>query len=302
MSDELEQLKKAVDDKDEKTMVTITLNHSTEERVKLRNDYKEKYSKDLLELFEKQFGSEFRTCLIGLFQTHAEYDAYLLYTAMKGLGSDKELITEVLCFRSPDRINEIKTEFKKKYGKELLDEVKDETSGDYRKIALALLEANRDTNTSPDVEKCAKIAKELYDAGENKLGTNEEVFIKYFTTLSPDDLLIVCKEYHKAYKKNMMDILHNEFNGDTRDLLQRILYGLYSPCEFYATQIRKAVEGLGTNDAKLIRSVIANYDGDMKRIKKYYTKMYNKDLNKEVEEDISCNYKEIIKGLLNMSN
>lgn len=190
----------------------------------------------------------------------------------------------------------------KKYGKELLDEVKDETSGDYRKIALALLEANRDTNTSPDVEKCAKIAKELYDAGENKLGTNEEVFIKYFTTLSPDDLLIVCKEYHKAYKKNMMDILHNEFNGDTRDLLQRILYGLYSPCEFYATQIRKAVEGLGTNDAKLIRSVIANYDGDMKRIKKYYTKMYNKDLNKEVEEDISGNYKEIIKGLLNMSN
>jgi hypothetical protein len=280
-------------------MVTITLNHSTEERVKLRNDYKEKYSKDLLELFEKQFGSEFRTCLIGLFQTHAEYDAYLLYTAMKGLGSDKELITEVLCFRSPDRINEIKTEFKKKYGKELLDEVKDETSGDYRKIALALLEANRDTNTSPDVEKCAKIAKELYDAGENKLGTNEEVFIKYFTTLSPDDLLIVCKEYHKAYKKNMMDILHNEFNGDTRDLLQRILYGLYSPCEFYATQIRKAVEGLGTNDAKLIRSVIANYDGDMKRIKKYYKKINNKELLDDIKDKVKGSYEKILEILIN---
>lgn len=302
MSDEVEQLEKAVSGKDEQTMVNITLNHSTEERVKLRDEYQAKYGRDLLKDFESKFGSEFRTCLIGLFQTPAEYDAYLLYTAMKGIGSDKELITEVLCFRSPDRINQIKEEFQKKYKKDLLAEVKDETSGDYRKIALTLLEANRDTNTSPDVEKCAAIAKELYEAGEAKLGTNEEVFIKYFTSLSPDDLLIVCKEYHKAYNKNMMDTLHNEFDGNTRDLLQRILYGLYSPCEFYATQIRKAIEGLGTSDAKLIRSVIANYDGDMKKIKKYYKKMYNKDLLQEVKDDISGNYQKIIEGLLNKSN
>jgi len=93
-----------------------------------------------------------------------------------------------------------------------------------------------------------------------------------------------------------MDNLHNEFDGNTRDLLQRILYRIYSPCEFYATQIRKAVEGLGTSDAKLIRSVIANYDGEMKKIKK----MYNKDLLKEVKDDISG--QKIIEGLLNKSN
>ena len=91
----------------------------------------------------------------------------------------------------------------------------------------------------------------------------------------------------------MMGTLHNEFDGNTRDLLQRILYGIYSPCEFYANQIRKAVEGLGTSDTKLIRSVIANYDGDMKKI-------YNKDLLKEVKDDISG--QKIIEGLLNKSN
>ena len=47
---------------------------------------------------------------------------------------------------------------------------------------MNLLEGNRGTNSSPDLENCIKIAKELYDAGEGKLGTNEEVFIKYFTT------------------------------------------------------------------------------------------------------------------------
>jgi len=65
-----------------------------------------------------------------------------------------------------------------------------------------------------------------------------------------------------------MDNLHNEYDGNTRDLLQRILYRIYSPCEFYATQIRKAVEDLGTSDVKLIKSLIANYYGYMKKIKK----------------------------------
>jgi len=55
--------------------------------------------------------------LIGLFQTPEEYDAYLLCTAIKGISSDKELITEILCFRSTDRINQIKEEFQKKYKK-----------------------------------------------------------------------------------------------------------------------------------------------------------------------------------------
>ena len=89
------QLEKAVSGKDEKTIVNITLNHSLEECIKLTDEYQVKYGRDLLKDFEDKFGSEFRTHLIGLFQTPEEYDAYLLYTAIKGIGSDKELIADV---------------------------------------------------------------------------------------------------------------------------------------------------------------------------------------------------------------
>ena len=299
MSDEIEQLEKAVSGKDENAFIEFTLNHSNEQRVKLREDYQSKNSQDLLNDIDKNFDGDFKTVMIGLYQTPAEFDADLLYKAMKGIGCDKEVITEVLCFRTPERITEIKAKFQEKYKKDLVAEIKDETSGDYEKIAVALLDGKRGENSSPDLENCTKIAKEIYEAGEGKIGTNEDIFIKYFTTLSPEELLLVCKEYHKNNNKNMLDTIDNEFDSHVRDLLKIILYSLYSPSEFYARQINKAVSGLGTNDNKLIRSIIARADVDIKKIIKYYKKIFNKDMIEDVKGDISGSYQKIILGLMN---
>lgn len=298
MSDELEQLENLIKGKDENGIITFILNHSNDELVKLRSDYQAKNSKDLIKELESKFSGDFKNVIVALFKDPVEYDADLLYNAMKGLGSDKNVITEVLCFRSPERMNEVKTKFKEKYGKELVPEIKSETSGDYQKIALNLLDGNRATNSSPDLENCTKIAKELYEAGEGKLGTNEDVFIKYFTSLSPEELLLVCKEYHKNHKKNMLDSIDNEFDGHVKNLLKIILYSLYSPSEFFAIQIHNSVVGMGTADDQLIRSIVSRANIDMKKIKKYYKKIYNKDMIEEVNADLSGSYKTIIEGLM----
>ena len=298
MSDEVDQLGNLVKGKDENGIISFILSHSNDQLVKLRADYQSKNGKDLLKDLESSFSGDFRNILIALFKDPVEYDADLLYNAMKGIGSNKDVITEVLCFRTPERLNEIKAKFKEKYGKELVPEIKSETSGDYQKIAMNLLDGNRNTNSSPDVENCKKIAKELYDAGEGKLGTNEEVFIKYFTTLSPEELLLVCKEYHKNHKKNMLDSVDSEFDGHVQKLLKIILYSLYSPSEFFAIQIHNSVVGYGTADDTLIRSIISRADVDMKKIKKYYKKIYNKDMIQEVNDDLSGSYKTIIEGLM----
>ena len=68
-------------------------------------------------------------------------------------------------------------------------------------------------------------AQQLYKAGEGKIGTNEEIFIKYFTSLSKEELLLVCKEYHRQYKRIMLDAIEEEFSSNVKDLLKIILYG-----------------------------------------------------------------------------
>ena len=299
MSDELDKLEAAVTGKDENYFIDLTLNKTNSERIKLRDDYKAKFGRDLLEDFEKNFKSDFLETLIGVFKSPAEYDADLLYKAMKGIGSDKDIITEVLCFRNPERINQIKEKFQEKYGKDLVAEIKSETSGDYQKIVLKLLEGDRSQDGKADVEKCSGIADELYKAGEGKIGTDDSVFIKYFTSLSPNELLIVCKEYHKKYKKNMLDVIENEFTGNEKKLLTVMLYALFSPSEFFAKQIMESIKGIGTDDVKLIRSVITRYSIDMKKVKKYFKKMYNKELLDEVKDDVNGSYGRILEALIN---
>ena len=298
MSDTLDKLEAAVTGKDENALIDIAINNTNAQRVKLRDDYKAKFGRDLLDDFKNNFKSEFLDTVTGVFKTPAEYDADLLYTAMKGIGSDKDVITEVLCFRDQKRINEIKAKFQEKYGKDLVAEIKSETSGDYQKIVLQLLEGGRQENAQADLQKCSGIADELYKAGEDKLGTDEATFIKYFTSLSPAELLLVCKEYHKKYKKNMLDVLKSEFDGNEKNLLIRILYSMFSPSEYFAEQIMYAVAGAGTNDAQLIRCIISRYSIDMKKVKKYYKKLYNKELLDAVKGDVAGNYGKILEALI----
>ena len=299
MSEEIDELEKIISSKNEDAFISFTLNHSNDQLVQLRTDYQSKFSRDFLKDLESNFSGNFLDVMTGLYKTLAEYEADLLYKAMKGLGSDKDIISEVLSFNTPERINEIKMKFQEKYWKDFVEELKSETSGDYQKIILHLLEGKRNINPSPNIENCTKIAKEIYDAGEGKLGTNEDIFINYITSLSKEELLYVCKEYHRNYKKIMLDVIESEFSSNVKDLLKFILYSIFSPSEFFAIQIHNSIVGLGTSDSKLIRTIISRADIDMKRIKKYYKKLYNKDMVEEVKDDISGTYQKIIEGLIN---
>ena len=184
------------------------------------------------------------------------------------------------------------------YKKDLVPEIKSETSGDYQKIVINMLENPRNNNSSPDLENCKKIAEELYNAGENKIGTNEDVFIKYFTSLSLEELQLVSKEYHKNYKKNIVEVIRNEFDGNEKNLLLNILYGLYSPSEYFARKINDAVDGIGTADDQLIRCIVSRCEDDMKIIKRYFKQIFKKDMIQRVKEDTSGEYQKLLEGLM----
>ena len=97
----------------------------------------------------------------------------------------------------------------------------------------------------------------------------------------------------------MLDVIENEFGGNEKKLLTVMLYALFSPSEFFAKQIMESIKGIGTDDVKLIRSVITRYSIDMKKVKKYFKKMYNKELLDEVKDDVNGSYGRILEALIN---
>ena len=292
MSDEeLTKFESALKSKDENTITEITMNHSNAERVKLRSDYKAKFNRELLDDLKKYTSSDLSTLLISIYRDPVEYDAELLYRAMKGIGTDDDIVIEVISFRSFEMLSQIKQKFQELYGNDLVKEIESETSGEYRTALKNLLETERSKNQNPDLDNCKKIAEELNNA-------NESVFVKYFTSLSTEELILVGKEYHKAYKKNLVQLVESKTSGDLQKLLKNIMYGLISPSEYFARQIATAVKGVGTNDTKLIRSVVSRADEDMKLIKRYYKKLFQKEMAEEVKADTSGNYQKILLFLI----
>lgn len=67
---------------------------------------------------------------------------------------------------------------------------------------------------------------------------------------------------------------------------------------FCIQQLHKAMKGLGTNDAALIRIIVTRAEIDMQYIKAEYRKKYKKCLNDAVYSETSGNYRTFLLSLL----
>ena len=64
------------------------------------------------------------------------------------------------------------------------------------------------------------IAKEIFNAGESKLGTDESVFNKYFGTLSPHELACIAQFNHKLTRPSILDSIDKEMHGILKKLIE----------------------------------------------------------------------------------
>jgi hypothetical protein len=283
---------------DEKAIIEVCIHRTNAQRLEIVKAYKASYGRDLIADLKSELHGKFEDSMIALFTDPIEYDADELRKAMKGLGTNEDTLIEIIASRPPQVIQAIKAKFNEKYKRDLEADVKSETSGTLRKLLIALLQCGRSVNTNPNPSQCAQIADEIYKAGEAKLGTDESVFNKYFCTLSPHELALVSKEYHKLTGHTILQAIDKEFSGDAKKTLRTIVYATLSPSEYFATRVHDAVKGLGTKDHLLIRVIVSRSEIDLPQIKQYYKQLFGKDMYEDVKNDISGDYRTLLLGII----
>ena len=245
--------------------------------------------------------SKLFSLLTDLFSSYSDYDCNQIFKAIEGLGTDEDTLIEIFSSRSQRTILKLKQRFEELYKQELVQYVKDDTSGDFQKLLVALLQCVRNENEHPLENECSQWAEEIYQAGEGRLGTDEEFFIKTFTIRSRAELRMINKIYENKYKSNLENAIEKEFSGDIKKLLKSILRANLDKVFFFSRNLYKAfnMKLIGIDENMINRIIISRRDFDLERIKDRYFGDYGISLYEMVNKkykDNNC--KKLILALL----
>ena len=279
---------------DEDTLIKVVANRTNRQRQIIKEQYKQAFGRDLIDDLKSELHGKMEDAFIALFTNPVEYDADSLRNAMHGLGTKEDTLIEIIASRNNEQLAAIKQCYNTKYNRDLEADIKKEVHGTLENLLVSLLQGKRSYNPHPDQAKCAAIAKEIFDAGEAKLGTDESVFNKYFVSLSPIELACVSQHYNKITGHTILDAIDKEFHGDSKKAFRTIVYATLSPSEYFATRVKEAIKGFGTSDHLLMRILISRDEIDMPDIKQYYKQLYGKDMVEDIRGEISGHYQKLM--------
>ncbi|KAK6036883.1 Annexin, partial [Cooperia oncophora] len=175
-------------------------------------------------------------------QTPTKRDVLDLQKAMKGFGTNEKVLIEILASRSNDEIRAIRNTFYTTYDKSLEEAIWAETSGDFRRMLVLLLQGSRDEYGIPQYHKAVRDAQQLLRASDKKSGQDKFDAYKILATASPSHLAYVYTELETISGYSIEKTIDREFNGDIKNLLLALVMVSQSKPKFFAHQIHNSIK------------------------------------------------------------
>nr|XP_019959309.1 PREDICTED: annexin A2-like isoform X1 [Paralichthys olivaceus]XP_019959310.1 PREDICTED: annexin A2-like isoform X1 [Paralichthys olivaceus] len=224
------EIQAALEKKDAGTLVRILTNRSNDQRQEVVKTFQEMTQKDLEVALKKALSGEVETLLLDLLMSPLEYEVYRLQQAMAGLGTDEETLLEILCTRSGKQLQEISAAYKQIYKKDLEKELKGETSGDFAKLVVALL-------NKEDV--ASSVQRDIQSLLASLNGKKADVgpWINILTSRDSDHLNKVFMGLELESGQAMEELVEKRFSGDLRLGLKVLVECTESPYVYLAKKI-----------------------------------------------------------------
>jgi len=277
----------------EKDLISILGRYPPLQMNQIIIEYERKYGRTLIYDVIKDTSGNFGKLCQALSMPIIDFDVKCIHDAIDGVGTDLSSLIEILVGRTNNDIKALSAEYQKVYKKNIVDEIKGETSGTSKQLFKTLLQGERDESMMPgNVEGDTEA---LYKAGEGKLGTKESVFIDILCKRSDNHLRQVFDCYNQKYGHPFEKAISNEFSGDIEKILLKLVASIRNKAEYIADRFEKSMKGLGTKDEKLIRLVVRHRAPYIiGPIKEAYKNKYNKTLADRIKGETSGDYRKLL--------
>ncbi|KAJ0176397.1 hypothetical protein K1T71_007576 [Dendrolimus kikuchii] len=287
---------------DEQAIIDVLTTRSNQQRQAISQAFTNEYGRDIIEDLKSELGGHFEDVIIALMTPPDEYLCKELHNCMEGIGTDEDTLVEILCTRTKKEIAAIVDAYERLYDRPLAEHMCSETSGDFRRLLTLIVVSSakgaRDDEGPVDPVKAREDAQALYDAGEAKWGTDEEVFNRILAHENFAQLRQIFEEYKNISGRTIEQAIKAEIGGELKDALSAVVECVENASAWFATRLRKAMQGLGTDDRTLIRIIVSRSEIDLGAIKTEYERLYDKTLESEVKGETSGDYKRALVALL----
>ncbi|XP_034231117.1 annexin B10 isoform X2 [Thrips palmi] len=283
---------------DEQAIIDILTTRSNAQRQEMARYFTTEYGRDLIDDLKSELGGHFEDVVVALVRPPADYLCKQLHKAMEGMGTNEHTLIEILCSRSNSEVQDLVTAYERLYDRPLAEHMCSETSGDFRRLLTLIVTTGADAKKPANKEAAVQLATELHNAGEGKLGTDEEVFNRILAHESFDQLRLIFEEYKNVSGRTIQQAIRDELGGELKEAISTIVECVQNPAAFFAERLHKAIAGAGTDDETLIRIIVSRSEIDLGDIKREYERLYEKTLESAVKNECSGDYKRTLLALI----
>uniref|UniRef100_A0A3Q3WR61 Annexin n=1 Tax=Mola mola TaxID=94237 RepID=A0A3Q3WR61_MOLML len=254
------EIQSALERKDAVNLVRVLTNRSNAQRQLIADAFREMAQKDLEAGVKKAVSGELASLLLELLMPPLEYEARRLQQAMVGLGTDEETLMEILSTRSGQQLQDISAAYKFTYKKDLEKELKAETSGDFAKLVVALL-------NKQSVAGSVQTDTESLAASVNGKKAEAGPWIAVLTSRDQDHLKRVLMGLEVQCGQKVDQVLEKNFSGDIRLGLKILAQCSRNPYVYLAKR-------LTSTKASIVHGVMVSHcEEDLLCIRAAYLKL-----------------------------
>lgn len=127
---------------DERTFNAIFARRSYYQLRAMFEEYQQKYRQDMAQVIRAEFSGDAKEAYLVLIQCirdRASFFAERINKAVRGLGTNDSTLIRVIVTRSEIDLVQIKDRYQRMFGRSLADDVRGDTSGDYKRLLLAIV-------------------------------------------------------------------------------------------------------------------------------------------------------------------
>lgn len=283
---------------DEQTIIDILTKRTYSQRREIAFAYEKRAKKDMISALKGALSGSLESVILGLMKSTTQYDASELRGSIKGLGTDEDTLIEIVCSRSNSELVEIKKVYKELFKKEVENDVAGDTSGNFAKLLLALVQTKRaEPSAIVDYEKIDEDARALYDSGVKIKGTDVPTWISIMSQRSVPHLKKVFDRYKSYSPYDMQESIRKEVKGDLQSSFLVLVQCIENKQLFFANRLHDAMKSKGAKEKLLTRIVVSRCEVDLRKVCDEYKAQFGETLQKTISEHTKGDYQKALLSL-----